>query len=216
MPTLQDLLVDTLKAHGLNAFAHQDWVVVDGNFPALSAVFVNERQLEHGASVQLDVRVLLAGGQQMIESFGGGGSDGSEARANAFEGFCRGSLHVLMAAFWNQVDEDQVAVEFWELGGTMWRAVIGNFITKGQDGRQPQIPQELFPTIEHHIKQLSPAEDTLWVRTYFCNVGSAPTVTEVLLNNQHWLETEAAIAGLPWEAAPYFYSVRNFLILQKT
>ena len=53
------------------------------------------------------------------------------------------------------------------------------------------------------------------MRTYYGNAGTGSVTTEALLNNQEWPEAPAVLAGLNWAPSSSFYSVRNFLVMQR-
>ena len=65
------------------------------------------------------------------------------------------------------------------------------------------------------IRSLPGTEDLYWVRLFYCNPGDGAQVTEVLLNNEDWDAAQLAVAALPWERHPWFYSARVFLVLRR-
>jgi hypothetical protein len=165
--------------------------------------------------VQLDVEVALDAEKVIIESFGGTGSTKDKAVATAWENFCRNSFHVFLAAFWERGEDDQVTIEQWDIAGVKWKVIIGNFGIRSFGGLPVTVPPDLFPTIEELIKTLSLPDDCYWVRTFFCNINESETVSEVLVNNSVWETAQDTISKLDWAKEEGYYSVRNFLILQR-
>jgi Family of unknown function (DUF6348) len=212
---LQDWLEPLLRDHGLETSRYKDWVLVGGDLPGISASCAAPVCQENGCSARLDVEVLLAPGRMLKESFGGSGTDEDEAIGNAFYNFCQSSLHVFLAGFWGRVDDDQVAVEHWRMGGGSWRAVVGNFVRRSYGGESIPVPDGAFEAIEGTLKGMRLAGDLHWVRTYYCNLGTGEVVIEALLDNETWVEGEEALRILEWPPSENFYSVRNFFLIQR-
>jgi len=193
--------------------------VANDCLPALSATVVNENQLTNSYSLQLDIEVALGTSDVMIESFGGFGDNRDEAVADAVANFAANSLHPLLAAFYGQVD-DQVTVEMWEIEAVMWRVIIGGYGIRTSEGIKVDVPEQAFQAIEGLIKGLTLEGTIHWVRTYYSqlnpkDVTLKEVTCEVLLDNEIWEEAQEQLAGLDWPQLEGFYSVRNFLILQR-
>jgi hypothetical protein len=204
-----------LKIHGLNTEVINEWIIVNGDLPALTAAIANEQQHENGIVLRLDVVVMLESEMTIHESFAGIGETREEAVNNALENFCDNSLHVLLAALWGVVDKDQVTIEKWEINGSRWVATIGGYGVRGSNVEGLELPETLFPTIETRIKELPLSKPVHWVRTFYCNLNDTERVAEVLLDNEPWNSGRGAIENLNWAASNEFYSVRNFLMLRK-
>jgi len=212
---LQDWLEPLLGGHGLETSRYKDWILVGGELPGISASCAAPVCKESGCSARLDVEVLVTPGRLLIESFGGSGTDGEGAIRNAFDNFCRSSLHVFLTAFWNRPDDDQVTVESWRTGGGSWRAVVGNFVRRSSGGESIPEPDGAFEAIEGALKSMRLEGDLHWVRTFYCNLGTGEIVIEALLDNETWEEGEAALRTLEWPTSERFYSVRNFFLIQR-
>src|SRR5262249_59846233 len=92
-----------------------------------------------GKTVQLDVRLEIAPGRTIIESFAGVGETREKAVADALHNFTVNSFHVLLAAFFRS-DDRQVSREEWVVGGRTSRVTIGNV---GIRGRPPVQGEQL-------------------------------------------------------------------------
>ncbi len=215
MESLQQELEELFHAHGLETSDYEGWVLVDGEMPGMAATIVQEWDHESSYSVQLDVEVAYDQDLIIVESFAGIGTSRQEAVKNALENFCRNSYHVFLAACWDQVDEDQVSVEHWDIEGTHWEVFVGNYGVRSFGGPRVDIPEDAFTTVEALLRKL-PLEDSLyWLRIFYSNVGNGNVITEVLLNNEVWEEAQTVVSALDWPKRDGFYSVRNFLMMQR-
>lgn len=211
---LNHLLAEILQNHGLAVVSYNDWLVVNGDLPGLSAAIVGEQQHATGYSVQLDVQAVLDSTTIMIESFGGVGATRDQAVADALANFTANSLHVMLAAFYGRGD-DQVTVEQWEIAGSVWHVIIGNYGIRASEQFGELIPEQAFPLIESLIKGLSLDGTIHWVRTYYGHLNAQRLTCEVLLDNEIWETAQEQLESLAWPDAATFYSVRQFLILQR-
>lgn len=212
---LQRAMIDILKSHGLSPTLHNQWVLVDGNLPGISAEIVEVIENPKALSIQLDVRVCISSEKVIVESFAGIGSDIPRAVMNALENFCLNSLHVFLVSFWKQATKDMVTVEQWEIKGQKWKAVIGNFGIRNLGADPITIPDELFPTIKKLIRNTLPSDDLCWMRFFYCNVNRDKVVSQVLFNNLPWELAQDEMLALDWLKSDSYYSIRNFLILQR-
>jgi len=202
--------------HGIRVVRRGDWLVPDGSSgPYLRTVLTPFDSGPNGATVRLDVEIAVLEKYNIVESFAGLGTTEGEAASNALDNFCQSSFHVMLAAFYGYSDPDQVATETWSVSGVDYKAVIGNYTVRSFDGNATPIPQEVFPALETLIRALPGSEELYWVRLFYCNPGDGEAVTEILLNNDEWHAAEAAIAALPWQRNPWFYSARVFLVLRR-
>ena len=205
-------LAKLFEAHGLTVAPHESWVVPNGELPAAR---LNWHQAPKGKAGQLDVEVLLANSTLIRESFAGFG-DGEDAFLNGLENFTRNSFHVMLAALWNVVEDEQVAVETWSISGRKWSAYVGNFGTRKSGSTDVSVPDTLFPAIECAIASETLQEESHWFRTFFCNIGPSDRTFEALMDNEEWSAGESALRSIDWPVSDSYYSVRNFLMLRRT
>jgi len=204
-------LKELLEAHGLQCIEHNDWIVPNGDFPAICMIWYPKPEQRSGV---LQVEVLIDENTKLEECVGGMGL-GDEALLDAFHNFCVNSLHVLLAAFWGIEELGQIEKESWKIGGESYTAYIGPFGTRNSSENHLGIPSQAFEHIETAIKETRINEKYNWFRTYFCNLNEEKKVYEALFNNQDWPEGEKYLKLVQWYSPDTFYSVRNFLILVK-
>ncbi|WP_128331170.1 DUF6348 family protein [Apibacter sp. HY039] len=209
--TAQEILGNILKAHDLNTLEYKGWLLVDEQLPAMSAATQNLKEYENGASIRLDITLLLGDKKVIYESFAGVGKDELSATQDAFQNFAANSLHVFLSAFWQVDEHEHIGIEEWEIDGEMWKVYIGNFGCKGDYN----IPQDLFSTIEEQIKNDTLTEDLNWYRIYYANISKDEKMIESLKNNEDWPLLGNKLKDIHWTASDKFYSLRNFILIKK-
>jgi hypothetical protein len=206
-----DILKQFFEAHQLDVSEEKGWIIPNSNLPAIrSSWYPNEDHL----SGLLQIEVFLGKGIIIEECFAGLPNENGKLN-DAFENFSRNSLHVLLSAFWEKLDPDQVDVEEWKIGSNTYSAYIGPFGNRGGTDEGITIPEGAFEKIEKAIKLSNLTGKHHWFRTYYCNSGNGDNVYEALQDNQIWEEGLSAIKSVNWEASAEFYSTRNFLVLIK-
>lgn len=203
-------LGELLKSHGVDISTEEDWFIPNQSLPAIRCIW---HASPNNKSGRLDVQILIEDNLVLEECFAGIGS-GKDGFLDGLQNFSVNSLHVMLAAFWGVNDPEQVETEVWDIGDAKYTAYIGNFGTRGTNGVHPGVPSETFSKIESAIKVTQLKEKTHWFRAFFCNIGDEKKY-EALIDNAHWLEGEAALNNIEWPKSGDYYSVRNFLILQK-
>jgi hypothetical protein len=198
-----------LEGHGLELAFHDDWLLPDGQLPAIRPLWFDGPDTE---GPRLDVQVLLDDERLVIESFAGVGS-GQEALRDAIANLTINSLHVLLSALWGVSLPEQVTVEEWDLSGVRRPVHIGDFGCRKSAGPDVPVPGELFPAIEQAIRSEALSAAHHWFRTYACHVPGRPFIFEALLDNEEWPAGESALASVPWPENDQFYSVRNFIFI---
>lgn len=209
---ISEFLRDLLIAHGLDASQYKDWVVVDGNLPAIAGDWIpNENSNGPG---QLNITVMLEDQRVIAECFAGF-AEGTEGCKNALEGFVRGDLHALLSALWGHVEPGQVEIEDWKIGTKTWKAHLGGYVVRQFNDVPVDIPQSAFPAIERALRAESLGPGPHWIRTFAWIGADDETVFEALLDNEVWDNGVEALAKTPWQRGGAFYSVRSFFVLKE-
>ena len=200
-------LAQCLAAHGLDGSTHNDWVVPNGELPAIRGTWFPR---ETGG--RLDIEILLKDERMMVECFAGLGNGGA-GLVNGFTNFTANSLHPMLAAIWGVENEEQVTTESWQVGGKNYTAYLGGLGQRTSQGYTPKLPPNLFDSIEALIKSTSMEHRIHWIRHFFCNISPEQQVYESLLDNDVWEAGEENLKELDWHKPETFYSVRHFMIL---
>lgn len=208
-PPLRRIFAD----HGVQMGEEADWLTTGGGYPACRG-WMNPRESGSGFCVQFDVELALDEQRTIVESFSDSGATVDDAAQNSFFNFCQSSLHVMLSAFWNVHDEEQVLREEWTFNSHRWRATIGNCVRKAHDGEDVPVPRDMLATVEAALRSRALPRSVHWVRVYFANVKLGDRITEVLLDGEPWEDGVTAVGKLDWPALDFFYSSRLFLTLQ--
>lgn len=205
-------LVDLLEAHGMTSVTtHNGFVFTSDDWPAIRARF--EPQGE-GNRQCLDVELWLDRHRAIYERYPGSGSDDAEAKRNALAYFCGVSLHVYLAAFWNQRCCDQVDEEIWTVKGEVWNAYISPCVQRATDGQKILVPLEFLPALQALVEGMSFKEDVVSISSFYGGLPEA-RLAEVRVNNEVNATLSEALKALPWPESTVFYSMRNFIVLTR-
>lgn len=207
---LQDFLCQLFERHGVEMDRYNDWILKDGSLPAIRAKW---SQHEAENSGRLDVQIALDKDTYIEECFVGYGKE-HKGTLDALHNFMINSFHVCLAAFWDEIDEEQVTVEDWEVSGKQWRAYIGNYGCRSASAQTPPVPEGLFERIEAAIKREDLTSSMHWVRLFYGNVDKKKSYSEVLLDNKSWEAGEQVLTEINWPQSDVYYSMRLFFILK--
>lgn len=193
--------------HGVELEPDEEWLITDGDFPAVRAVW---REGAAGVPGRLDVEVVLDEERGIEESFAGRGA-GEAACRDALDAFERSTLHVLLAACWYATDDRRLRLETWENGLRSWDAFIGPWHLRG-DAPSATLPAaEAVAAVAAALAREPLAPRLHWLRL-FCRRGADGAVdVEALLDNQPWPAGDQALAAQPWPAGDY--AARCFVAL---
>lgn len=207
--SVNNLLAKLLNAHGVDFAEESGWLLPYAKLPAVRATWYDSEDRPSGL---LRIEVYIKLDQVLEECFAG--MPTKEGKLNdAMGNFVTNSFHVLLSAFWNKHDPEQVETENWHIGGENYVAFIGPYGIRGAEGTQRVIPQEAFKTIEKSISSSVLSKDVNWFRIFFCNIGNGEMVFEALQNNGIWESGVSALKSLDWQEKDQYYSFRNFIVL---
>lgn len=206
--SLIDDLSSLFEAHGVPFHTENEWLVPYSALPAVRATW-----LPRDDSGRLDVDVLLEEDRVIHECFAGFG-EGDVGKLDGIRNFCHNSFHVLLAAFWQKPDPEQVMMERWQIGDRTYDAFVGGFGTRTALGADAiELPDGVFEAIEATLKGASLTKTCHWARHFYADVQGDQTF-EALLDNDRWAPGEAALTSIAWPATKGYHSVRNFLVLR--
>jgi hypothetical protein len=213
MAQITEHLLELFQAHDIEAVPQDGWIAFPGSTMRANASIVRETKQHGGMSVQLDVRLEIAPGRTLIESFAGLGETLEKAVADALHNFTANSFHVFLAAFFRPNDP-QVTQEEWVIGGRTSRVTIGNMGIRGKLPAHSEHLPGFFKRLEDKLKASPLRPGTHWVRLYYGQMGRKALACEVLLDNGEWEEVQWELAAFDWPAGDEFYSVRVFLVIE--
>ena len=183
-----------------------DWLVTDGDFPAVRASWHEGAAGEPG---RLDVDVVISEERHIEESFAGQG-DGEAGLRDALAAFERNVLHVLLASCWYVTDDRRIQLHSWELGVRSWDVFVGP-LAFSRDG--VSAPDGLLAGLQEALRNESLSGELHWIRLFHRRADDGSVLAEALLDNQPWPGGDRLLAPLAWPQGGPGYSARCFVAL---
>ena len=206
-----DGLAELFAGHGVEAFREGDELRFPAH-PALRADGEAFRRFEQSA--QIDVRLVIGPGRTIVESVAGIGTEDDAAIEDGLYSFGRGTLPVLIAAFFGQ--ERIVVRQRWPIGGHKRIVSVGEVSSRFGFPPGPEGKPDLgfFGHFQDRLATQHLPTGTHWVRLYQARQAGKPLANEVLFDNRPWPEMQAAMAGFDWPVRGDAYDVRVFLVIR--
>ena len=199
-------LVRLFERHDVELELDEEWLVTDGDFPAVRASW---HEGAEGAPGRLDVDVVISEERHIEESFAGHGRGDTGAR-DALNAFERNALYVLLAACWYVTDDRRIQLHSWDLGMRTWDVFVGPLVFSGDD---MTAPEGLLPGLHDALRNESLSGELHWVRLFHRRADDGSVVTEALLDNQPWPGGDRLLGQLTWPSTEKGYSARCFIAL---
>lgn len=204
--TLQADLVRLFERHDVELEQDEDWLVTDGDFPAVRASW---HEGVEGVPGRLDVDVVLSEERHIEESFAGHGSGDAGVR-DALKAFERNALYVLLAACWYVTDDRRIQLQSWDMGLRSWDVFVGPLTFSRDD---VAAPEGLLSGLQDALRNESLSGELHWIRLFHRRADDGSVVTEALLDNQPWPGGDRLLSQLAWPSTEKGYSARCFVAL---
>jgi len=205
----QDLQTDLLRLferHDVELELDEEWLMTDGDFPAVRASWSEGAE---GAPGRLDVDVVISEERHIEESFAGNGRGDAGVR-DALKVFERNVLHVLLAACWYVTDDRRIQLQNWDLGVRTWDVFVGP-LTFSRDGLAA--PEGLLPAVQDALRNESLSAELHWIRLFHRRADDGSVVAEALLDNQPWPGGDRLLGQLIWPSTEQGYGAHCFIAL---
>lgn len=186
----------------------EDWLVTDGDFPAIRAHWT---AASGDAPGRLDVDVVISEERRIEESFAGFG-EGDAACRDALHAFEQNTFHLLLAACWYVTDDRKMQISAWDIGVRTWDVFIGAFTVRGANDDAVQIPPDAMASIETALKRDALTPELHWVRVIHRHDAQGDARTDVLLDNEPWPAGLQAVSSIAWPDK-HDYTASAFLLL---
>jgi Family of unknown function (DUF6348) len=207
--TIQAFLLQLFARHGIELEVYEEWLIADGDFPAIRGFWNEGKGDEPG---RLDIDVVLDEERRIEESFPGIGR-GETGCLDALEVFARNDFHVLLAACWQVADDRQLTLRPLDIGGRIWEAYVGHFALRGIDALPETLTSRLLEAIEDTLGAFRLEPELHWIRFFYGNDNGDVRV-EALMDNELWPKGEKALTALPWPKHDAAYSARGLIALE--
>lgn len=201
---IQQFLRRTFERHEIELETDEDWLVTEGDFPAIRAHWVDGAAGQPG---RLDVDVVLDEERRIEDSFAG-----ADAR-EALEAFVQQALHPLLAACWYATDERQLRIEAWEIGVRTWDVFAGSFTLRGQGAEALAAPVDALDAVADALRRESLTPELHWLRLFASRTAAGVVRVEALLDNEPWSAGTQALAALTWPTHTQNYSAQALILL---
>jgi hypothetical protein len=203
---LQADLLRLFERHDVELELDEDWLVTDGDFPAVRASWHDGAAGEPG---RLDVDVVISEERHIEESFAGIGQGDAGAR-DALIAFERNVLYVLLAACWYVTDDRRIQLQSWDLGMRSWDVFVGPLTFSRDD---VAAPEGLLPALQDALRNESLSGELHWIRLFHRRADDGSVMAEALLDNQPWPGGDRLLGQLSWPSTEKGYSARCFIAL---
>lgn len=204
--SLQRYLLRLFERHDVELEPDEEWLMTDGDFPAVRAIWHEGVAGEPG---RLDVDIVISEDRHIEESFAGEGA-GEAACRNALESFERGVFHVVLAACWYVTDDRRIQLQSWDIGVRTWDVFIGPLVSSRND---VEAPAELVPALRAALQNESLSPELHWVRPFYRRSEDGQVSAEALLDNAPWPAGDRLLTEFAWPVTDAGYSVRGFIAL---
>ena len=210
-----DFFARLLRDHGeTNLVADADGVGLAGNPTRLAcSLYGSDRSTNGDISAEMEFRVRLPGGQQIIEYVSGRGNTWEKAIGDAQANFVMTTFHVVYRSFLNPKDPHQL-VEPITINGQPRELVLGDTMTRG--GHTNSLPD--LSAFRDRFRQLMASQplspQVHWVKIIYANYHSKVMLCEVTLDNHTSPALTEAVKQMPWPPNEEFYMVKQFLVVK--
>lgn len=204
---LQSQLLRLFEPHDLPLEPDDEWLLTDGDYPALRAHWQDPSA--PGQPGRLDIDLVLDEDRQLELSYPGDGQ-GEAGWRDALQRFAHSDLPVLLAACWYVTDERKLDHQKWEIGLREWDAFIGRFAV---DAADVTVPADATAQVAAALKGEALAPRVHWIRLFLRRASDGTLATEVLLDNEPWPAGDRVLAGLAWPGSAQAYSARALIVL---
>ncbi|RDS78898.1 hypothetical protein DWU98_20475 [Dyella monticola] len=203
---VQAKLLHLFERHDVTLELDEEWLVTDGDFPAVRGSW---HEGAEGAPGRLDVDVVISEERHIEESFAGHGV-GEVGIRDALKGFERNILYVLLAACWYVTDDRRIQLQSWELGVRTWDVFVGPLTFTRDD---VAAPDGLLSGVHDALRNESLSGELHWIRLFYRRADDGSVMAEALLDNQPWPGGDRLLSQLSWASTEQGYSARCFIAL---
>lgn len=204
--SVQTQVLRLFERHDVELELDEEWLVTDGDFPAVRASW---HEGTAGALGRLDVDVVISEERHIEESFAGHGSGDAGVR-DALAAFERNAFYVLLAACWYVTDDRRMQLHSWELGVRTWDVFVGPLAFSRDD---VAAPDGLLSGVQEALRNESLSGQLHWIRLFYRRADDGSVLAEALLDNQPWPGGDRLLAQLAWPSSGPGYSARCFMAL---
>jgi len=204
---------DWLKAH------HESKVVIDtdgvgiaGNTTRLKASRYGSNKNKNGCVLEVEFRIRLPGGGEIVEYVAGMGATEDQAAKDALVNFILTTFHVVYKSFINSSDPHQTIEEV-PIGGKARKMAMGDLYMRGDKQDHPIDLNAMRQPIRDAISRLPLSGQPHWIKIVYGQDNGKLIVVSATLDNAEHESLTSAIRDLNWPKSEKAYVVKQFIVV---
>lgn len=214
-PAAVEFFTGWFEAHRhTDVIVDQQGVGVGTNATRLSATLYGSKQQDDGGYVvEMEFRVLLSAGREMVEFVAGLGDSEAAAIDDALLNFMLTTFHVVYKGFIN-ADDPHIEIKQLTLAGQPRELIAGDIYLRGGTESKTIDLNVMRPLIEAVLSEASFTAEPHWVKIVYSRIDNKPGTVSVTVDNEEATALTAAITALDWPASREFYMAKQFLVIK--
>ena len=210
-----EFFVKWLQSHGeTNIVVDAHGVGLAGNPTRLKwSVYATKQPTDKAFTTELEFRVRIPDGREIVEFVAGMGSSRQQAEDDAKFNFTVSTFHVIYRSFMNPQDEHQTEEEI-VLGGQPRVLVVGDTMTRGETSHGAL---DMFPLRKHFRELLAGqalSSQVHWIKIVYANHQSKTITCAVTVDNEDHVALTEAVNKLEWPKLAEFYMAKQFIVVK--
>lgn len=178
----EEFFTQWLKGHNeTNVVCDADGVGIEGNAMRLTASRYSSTKQQGGYLVEVEFRVRLPSGGEIVEYVAGMGTTEDQAVKDALANFTLTTFHVVYKSFMNSSDPHQT-VETVPIGGSPRKLAMGDLYMRG-DPDAPVDLNAMRPQIQDAISRLDLSDEPHWIKIVYGQDKGEPIMVSATLDN---------------------------------
>ncbi len=204
-----------LKGHGeTNIVMDANGVGIEGNATRLrSSLYGSKRHTNSSFTAELEFRVRMPDGREIVEFVAGSGDSLERAENDAKVNFMFSTFHVVYRSFLNPNDPHQTEEKIM-INGQPRVLVLGDTLARSQSTNGSP---DMFLLRERFREILAPlplSAQTHWIKIVYANRHSNVMLCAVTLDNSDSPNLTDAVKSLAWPKTEEFYMVKQFIVVK--
>jgi len=213
-PQSNEFFTTWLRSHGeSNVVVEADGVGLAGNPTRLRCSLYHGEKFTNSFSAELEFRIRIPDGREIIEYVAGSGKSRKEAEDDAKLNFVVSTFHVVYRSFLNPTDPHQTEEKITVNGGQR-TLVLGDTMTRSQTTNSSP---DMFP-LRNRFREIVSSQalspQSHWLKIVYANLHSKVMLCAVTLDNQDSPALTEAVKALPWPKQEEFYVVKQFIVVK--
>jgi hypothetical protein len=214
---LEIFFANWFKAHGESNVVHEaSGVGISGNPTRLKAsLYATNRHKNEDYDVEVEFRITVSPGQEIVEYVAGIGKSEPEAINDALLNFVLTTFHVVYKTFINPSDPHQ-KLDPITINGRGRQIAMGDIMTRSATTNKFEDVDAIRSRIREAIAQLPLTERPHWIKIVYGQVKGKPVTVSATLDNEGHEALTAVVGALPWPDAndSAYFIAKEFIAIK--